>query len=73
MRVTEHAARRLALRGITQTQVRESMKAARKSGDVSSKIGKYGTPQRIFSANGIRVIVEEDESSDPKLITAYHL
>jgi len=69
--LTEHGAARLAQRGITPEQARAAVEAAKKAGDVVSKMGKYGTPQSIYTANGIRVVVEEAGANAGKIITAF--
>lgn len=61
----------MELRRISLAQVRDAIQVARNSGNVVSKMGKYGVPQMVFSANGIRVILEEHERSESKLITAF--
>jgi len=56
---TWHGAERLAERGISLAQAIAAVQAAKSSGDFMSKVGKYGTPQTVYTGNGIRVVVEE--------------
>jgi RHS repeat-associated protein len=70
--LTSHAAIRLAQRGITQAAVNEAVETAQAAGQVTTKIGQYGTPQNIYQgANGITVIVETQGSNAGKVITAF--
>ena len=69
--LTEHAAARLAERGISLKQAQDAIEAAKKAGDVVTKMGKYGTPQSIYTANGIRVVVEQAGANAGKIITAF--
>lgn len=69
--LTEHGAQRLAQRGISPEQAKAAIQAAKQAGNVVSKIGKYGTPQSIYTANGIRVVVEEAGANAGKIITAF--
>ena len=68
---TEHGVQRLAQRGITPGQVQEAIDAAKKTGDVVQKIGKYGTKQLEYTANGLKVFVEQEGANAGKVITAY--
>jgi len=52
-------------------QAKAAIEAAKQAGDVVSKVGKYGTPQSVYTANGIRVIVEEAGANAGKIITAF--
>ena len=47
---TEHGAARATLRGISQADVRAAIQSATATGQVVTKIGKYGTPQKIRPA-----------------------
>jgi len=69
--LTEHGAERLAERGITPQAARDAIEAAKKAGDVVTKMGRYGTPQSVYTANGIRVVVEEAGANAGKIITAF--
>jgi hypothetical protein len=69
--LTEHAAQRLSERGITPDQAKAAVQAAKAAGNVITKIGKYGTPQNIYTANGIRVVVEGAGANAGKIITAF--
>jgi len=52
-------------------QAKAAIEAAKQAGDVVSKVGKYGAPQSVYTANGIRVIVEEAGANAGKIITAF--
>jgi hypothetical protein len=70
--LTSHAAARLAERGITQVAVDEAVATAKAAGQVTTQIGKYGTPQNIYQGtNGITVVVETQGSNAGKAITAF--
>ena len=70
--LTGHAAVRLAQRGITQAVVDEAVQTAEATGQVTSKVGQYGTVQNIYKGtNGITVIVETEGRNAGKVITAF--
>lgn len=71
METTRHGAERLAERGISLAQAIAAVQAARSSGDFISKVGKYGTPQTIYTGNGVRVVVEEAGANAGKIVTAF--
>jgi len=69
-KLTEHGAVRSAQRRITIEEAEEAIKTARKSGAVTEKIGKYGTPQLHYKGkNGVTVIVETTGRNAGKIIT----
>jgi len=61
----------MAERGIALSQASAAVQAAKSAGSVISKVGKYGTPQSIYTGNGIRVVVEEAGANAGKIITAF--
>ena len=70
--LTDHAALRLDERGIATEQTQEAIQTAIQTGSVASQIGKYGTPQIVYTgSNGITVIVETAGSNAGKIITSY--
>jgi RHS repeat-associated protein len=70
--LTEHAAQRLAERGISKAQVQDAIRTAKEAGRVTSKLGKYGTPQEIYQgSNGITVVIETAGRNAGKVITAF--
>ncbi|MBV9300533.1 MAG: DUF4258 domain-containing protein [Acidobacteriaceae bacterium] len=73
LRLTKHAERRLAERNISAEQVREGMKTAKESRQVTTVLGKYGTPVNIYNgSNGITVIEETAGRNVGRIITAYY-
>lgn len=72
LKLTAHAAIRLAQRGITQAAVNEAVQTAEATGQVASKVGKFGTVQNIYKgSNGITVVVETEGRNAGKVVTAF--
>lgn len=70
--VTEHAAGRFLLRGISPGDVNTAIQSAKTAGQVLTTMGKYGTPQKHYiGTNGITVIVEQGGRNAGKVITAF--
>jgi RHS repeat-associated protein len=70
--LTEHAAQRLAERGISPTQAQEAIKTAEEAGNVTPQTGKYGTSQTVYKGtNGVTVVVENAGRNAGKIITAW--
>lgn len=68
--VTEHAAIRAAQRKISSTEIEAAIKTAKETGNVITKIGKYGTPQIHYTgSNGVTVVVETIGRNAGKIIT----
>jgi len=54
---TNHGNERLEQRNISQEAVDKAIESAKETGQVMTKIGKYGTPQNIYNgANGLTVV-----------------
>ncbi len=69
---TEHGMARALGRGISDEQVQEAIRSAEVSGSVTTQIGKYGTPQKVYNGtNGITVVVETAGRNAGKVITAW--
>jgi peptidoglycan hydrolase-like protein with peptidoglycan-binding domain len=69
---TEHGALRSNLRRITQKDIQEAMRTAKETGNVTTKIGKYGTPQNVYKgSNGLTVIEETQGRNAGKIITLW--
>lgn len=69
-KLTQHGALRSFQRKITQSETEIAIETAKKSGNITKKIGKYGTPQSIYKgSNGVTVIVEEGGRNAGKIIT----
>jgi SPP1 gp7 family putative phage head morphogenesis protein len=67
---TEHSAIRSAQRKITSQDVDSAIRTATETGKVTSKLGKYGTPQIHYQGtNGVTVIVETEGRNAGKVIT----
>ncbi|MBV9037162.1 MAG: DUF4258 domain-containing protein [Acidobacteriaceae bacterium] len=69
---TNHGNERLEQRNISQEDVDKAIESAKETGQVMTKIGKYGTPQNIYNgANGLTVVVETAGRNAGKIITAW--
>jgi hypothetical protein len=69
---TAHGSLRTGQRNITEKQIQEAIRTAQKTGNVSTDIGKYRTPQIIYKgSNGVTVIVETAGRNAGKIITLY--
>ncbi len=69
---TEHGAARAALREISQADVKAAIQSAKATGQVITKIGKYGTPQNIYTGtNGVTVVVEQAGRNAGKVVTVF--
>jgi hypothetical protein len=69
---TVHGGERAAERGFTQAQIDEAKKTAEETGNVTTQIGKYGTPQKIYNGtNGLTVIEETQGRNAGKIITGW--
>lgn len=67
---TDHGAIRSGQRKITQSDADAAIQSARETGDISTKIGKYGTPQIHYKGkNGVTVVVETKGRNAGKIIT----
>jgi len=61
----------MAERGISLREASAAVQAAKAFGMFVSKLGKYGTPQIVYTGNGIRVVVEEAGTNAGKITTAF--
>lgn len=69
---TVHAAQRAAERGISQADIDEAIRTAKEAGQVTSKVGKYGTPQHVYKGtNNVTVVVESAGRNQGKAITVF--
>ena len=70
--LTQHALKRALQRGITKADINEAVKSAKIAGDVSTQIGKYGTPQQVFTGkNGVVVVIENVGRNAGKSVTVW--
>ncbi len=70
--LTSHAAGRMTERGISRAEVDEAMSSAKESGDVTTRLGKYGNPQRVYKGtNGVTVVVETAGRNAGKVVTVW--
>jgi hypothetical protein len=70
--LTLHGHERLQQRGISEKEVRDAIEEANRSGRVTIKMGKYGTPQTLYETeNGLTVVVETSGRNTGKVITAW--
>lgn len=71
-KLTGHGKIRVDQRRITPAEIQEAIKTSRKSGNIVTKIGKYGTPQDIYKgSNGITVVMETSGRNAGKIITLW--
>ena len=67
---TTHGAVRASQRKISLQETEEAIKTAKETGNVTTKIGKYGTPRIHYKgSNGVTVIVETEGRNAGKIIT----
>lgn len=67
---TYHGAIRSPQRSIFTRDVQEAIRTAKETGNVTTQIGKYGTPQyHYIGKNGVTVIVETSGRNAGKIIT----
>ncbi len=58
-RVTGHGSQRMSQRSITDKQIEDAIKSAKKTGNVTVRKGKYGTQQTHYKGtNGVTVVIE---------------
>ncbi|PYV31522.1 MAG: hypothetical protein DMG22_16405, partial [Acidobacteria bacterium] len=70
--LTQHALKRALQRAITKADINEAVKSAKIAGDVSTQIGKYGTPQQVFTGkNGVVVVIENVGRNAGKSVTVW--
>ncbi len=69
---TQHGSDRMTERGISQQDIDEAISSAEATGQVTTQMGKYGTPQNIYKgANGVTVVIELAGRNAGKIITAW--
>ncbi len=69
---TQHGGERLGQRNISQSDVDTAVKTAEETGQVTTRIGKYGTPQNVYNGtNGLTVVIETAGRNAGKIITAW--
>jgi len=69
---TDHGTRRYVERCISENDIHEALQTAKKMGQITTQIGKYGTPQNIYKgSNGITVVIETAGRNAGKIITLY--
>lgn len=70
--LTAHGNKRSNQRGVSQKEVKEAIRTAKETGNVITKIGKYGTPQNHYrGSNGVTVIQETQGRNAGKIITIW--
>lgn len=68
--LTDHGAIRSAQRKASPGELEEAIKTAKETGHVTTKTGKYGTPQNLYrGSNGVTVVVETMGRNAGKIIT----
>ena len=70
--LTKHGVIRVGERAISSADVQEAISTAKEAGNVTTKMGKYGTLQNVYrGSNGTTVIVETAGRNAGKVITLY--
>jgi hypothetical protein len=70
--LTVHGVLRSSERNISSVDTREAINTATETGNVTTKMGKYGTPQNVYKgSNGTTVVVETSGRNAGKVITVY--
>lgn len=70
--LTLHGHERLQQRGISEKEVGDAIEEANRTGRVTLKMGKYGTPQTLYETeDGLTVVVETSGRNTGKVITAW--
>jgi peptidoglycan hydrolase-like protein with peptidoglycan-binding domain len=71
-KLTEHGKLRMHERKIMQAEIEVAIKTARKTGNIVTKVGKYGTPQNVYTgSNGVTVVEETTGRNAGKIITSW--
>ncbi len=69
---TDHGNDRLGQRNVSQQDVDQAIESAKETGQVTTQIGKYGTPQNVYKGtNGLTVVIETAGRNAGKIITAW--
>lgn len=69
---TDHGALRSQQRNASQQDIHEAIKTAKETGNITTKIGKYGTPQNVYKgSNGLTVIEETQGRNAGKIVTLW--
>jgi len=69
---TDHGSLRAHQRKASEKDIQKAIKSAKKSGNVTVKNGKYGTPQIHYKgSNGLTVVVETQGRNAGKIITLW--
>lgn len=68
--LTDHGAIRTIQRKVSPEALEEAIRTAKETGNVTTKMGKYGTPQILYrGSNGVTVVVETMGRNAGKVIT----
>lgn len=69
---TVHGGDRGSERGFSQGDIDVAKTTAKETGQVTTQIGKYGTPQKVYNGtNGLTVVVETEGRNAGKVITGW--
>lgn len=69
---TDHGATRTVERKISSEEIQKAVRTAEQTGEVITKIGKYGTPQKVYTGtNGVTVVKETAGRNAGKIITIW--
>jgi hypothetical protein len=70
--LTDHGGIRVGERAVYSKEVEEAIRTAKETGNITTKLGKYRTPQhRYHGSNGLTVIIETEGRNAGKIITTY--
>ncbi|MCB1539178.1 MAG: peptidoglycan-binding protein [Rhodospirillales bacterium] len=71
-KTTDHGSIRSKQRNISQKDIDDAIESAQKSGNVTTKTGKYGTLQKVYKgSNGVVVVLETQGRNAGKVITVW--
>lgn len=69
---TNHGSLRSSQRKISPKDIQDAIKSAKETGNVTTKVGKYGTPQNIYKgSNGLTIVEETQGRNAGKVITLW--
>lgn len=69
---TAHGSTRIAQRQISAEETQKAIRTAEQTGNVTTKIGKYGTPQKVYTGtNSVTVVTETTGRNAGKIITVW--
>jgi len=71
-KLTDHGGIRVGERAVSNREVEDAIRTAKATGNVTTKLGKYRTPQNVYKgSNGVTVHIETQGRNVGKIITLY--